>query len=71
MSITVIGNKQGLYIDPRNNNAYVDYKQATNHKEVKMFGVNNLVIHRYNDGSMKIIQAGGYNRIRGLFVDMY
>lgn len=71
MTITLIGNKDGIYIDPKNNNAMVDYKTCTNYGEVKMFGVNNLVIRREADGTMKIVQTGGYNRFRGLFVDLY
>lgn len=71
MNITLIGNKKDVYIDPRNNNALIDYKKAINVNDVKMFGVNNLVIRRYDNGEFKIIQAGGYNRLRGLFVDLY
>ena len=71
MSITLIGNKEGVYIDARNNNAIVDYEKAVNINEVKMFGVNHLVIDRNEKGEMKIIQAGGYNRTRGMFVDLY
>lgn len=71
MRITLIGNKEGIYIDPRNCNAYVNYNKAINVNDVNFFGVNNLVISIGNNGEMKIIQAGGYNRIRGLFVDLY
>ena len=71
MNVTLIGNKKDVYIDPRNNNAYVDYLKAVNFKDVNMYGVNNLVIKRDDCGNLKIIQAGGYNRMRGLFVDMY
>ena len=71
MTVSLIGNKRGVYIDPRNNNAVVDYASAVNMSEVKMYGVNHLVIERFDDGAMRIVQAGGYNRMRGLFVDMY
>ena len=71
MTITLIGNKEGIYIDPTNCNAYMDYKKAVNIQEVNFSGVNNLVINREKDGSFKIIQAGGYDRERGLFVDLY
>lgn len=71
MNITILGEKEGIYIDPKNCNAFVDYTKAINYKDVKMYGVNNLVIRRYKDGTTKIIQAGGYNRLKGLFVDMY
>lgn len=71
MSITLIGNKEGVYIDPRNNNCICDYTKAENFREVNMYGVNHLVIRRRANGSMKIVQANGYNRIEGLFQRMY
>lgn len=71
MTVTLIGNKKDVYIDARNNNARVDYINALNYKDVKMFGVNHLVIRRSNSGELTIVQASGYNRFRGLFVDMY
>lgn len=71
MKITLIGNKRGVYINPVDNNAFVDYNKAVNIKDVNLFGVNNLVIRRNEDGGLKIVQAGGYNRIRGLFTDLY
>lgn len=71
MTITLLGNKNGIYIDPRNNNAILDYTKAENIKEVKMYGVNHLVIRRSDNGEMRVVQAGGYNRLRGLFTDLY
>lgn len=71
VSVTLVGNKKGVYIDPTNCNACVDYTLAVNYKDVNMFGVNNLAIERTEDGTMRIFQAGGYNRIRGLFCDLY
>ena len=71
MTVTLIGNKNGVYIDPKNNNAVLDYSQAKNFQEVKLYGVNHLVIRRDDNGAIKIVQAGGYNRIRGLFTDLY
>ena len=71
MTITLIGNKEGIYIDSTNCNAYMDYEKAVNIQEVNFSGVNNLVINREKDGSFKIIQAGGYDSERGLFVDLY
>ena len=70
MTITLLGNKDGVYIDT-SNNANVNYEDALNIHDVKLFGVNNLVIRRNDDGKMKIVQAGGYNRFRGLFTDLY
>lgn len=71
MTISLIGNKEGIYIDPTTCNAYVDYEKAVNIDEVNLSGVNNLVINREANGSIKIIQAGGYDRERGLFCDLY
>lgn len=71
MTITLIGNKNNVYINPQNNSAILDYRQAINFQAVNLYGVNHLVIRRETDGSTKIIQAGGYNRIRGLFTDLY
>ena len=70
MKIGLIGNKNGVYIDPRNNNAYVDYTKAVNFAEVDFEGVNHLVVNRNDDGELTIIQAGGYNSERGLFTDL-
>ena len=70
MKITLLGNKDGVYIDSYNN-AYVNYEEALNIQDVKLFGVSNLVIRRYDDGKMKIVQAGGYNKLRGFFTDLY
>ena len=71
MKVTVIGNKENIYINPTNNNALVDYKQAANFTSVNMLGVNHLVISRDNNGEMRIIQACGYNAKRGIFNDLY
>ena len=72
MTVTLIGDKSGVYIDPKNNNAHVDYKSATNIDKVNLFGVNHLVIKKDPASKeLKVVQAGGYNRIRGLFVDLY
>lgn len=71
MKIGLIGNKNGVYIDPRNNNACVDYTRAVNFTKVNFDGVNHLIINRKDDGELTIVQAGGYNSERGLFTDLY
>lgn len=71
LPVTLIGNQDGVYINPVNCNAYVDYTKATNYGLVNMEGVNHLVIRRSESGEMKIIHAGGWTPDRGLFVDMY
>lgn len=71
MHVTLIGNTDGVYVDPRNCNAYVDYTEAVNYKNVKMYGVNHLVIRRKADGEMKIIQANGFNMAEGMFNRLY
>ena len=73
MHITLIGNKKGIYIDETNFNVYIDCTQEVNYKDVAPFikDVNTLVIYRDEDGSTKIVQAGGYSHNRGLFVNLY
>lgn len=71
MKTCVFGNTKDFYIDPKDCSAYVDYTKAVNYKDVKLDGVNNLIIRRNDSGEMKIIQAGGYDKDRGMFVDMY
>lgn len=75
VTVSLTGNKDGVYIDSRNCNAYVDFEQAENFAEVNMQDVNHLVIVRlYKVGRgyvMRIVQASGYSLDRGLFIDMY
>ena len=75
VSVTLVGNKDGVYIDSRNCNAYVDFEQAENFAEVNMQDVNHLVIVRLYKACrgyvMRIVQASGYSLDRGLFIDMY
>lgn len=73
MHTTLIGNKKGIYIDETNCNAYIDYTQAVNYRDIKPIikDVNTLVIYRDEDGSTKIVQAGGYSPSKGLFVNLY
>ena len=75
VSVTLVGNKDGVYIDSRNCNACVDFEQSENFAEVNMQDVNHLVIVRlYKAGRgyvMRIVQASGYSLDRGLFIDMY
>ena len=69
--IKLIGNKSGIYIDPRNCHAYIDVRGAENFNEVNFIGVNNVVIYREKSGKYYIAQAGGYTAQRGMFVDVY
>ena len=75
VSVTLVGNKDGVYIDSRNCNAYVDYEEAENYSEVDMQDVNHLVIVRlykpYRGYVMRIVQASGYSLDKGLFCNMY
>ena len=75
VSVTLVGNKDGVYIDCRNCNARVDFEQAENFAEVNMQDVNSLVIVRLYKADrgyvMRIVQASGYSLDRGLFIDMY
>ena len=75
VTVSLIGNKDGVYIDSRNCNAYVDYEEAENYSEVDMQDVNHLVIVRlykpYRGYVMRIVQASGYSLDKGLFCNMY
>ena len=71
MKVTLLGNKYGIYIDTKTNNAHVNYIEATNFDDVNMDGVNHLVIRRYWNGEMRIKQANGYSVDRGLFTQDY
>lgn len=75
MKITLVGNKTGVYIDPVDNNAYIDYTKSENYADVNFAGVNNIVVTRfvkaYRGEVLRIVQAGGYTADRGLFVDCY
>lgn len=75
VSVTLVGNKDGVYIDCRNCNARVDFEQAENFAEVNMQDVNSLVIVRlykpYRGYVMRIVQASGYSLDKGLFCNMY
>lgn len=71
ITVTLVGNKEGVYIDCATNNAYVDQREAVNYNDINMRGVHHLVIDREEDGTMKIIQASGYTRERGMFCDLY
>ena len=70
MHTTLIGNKKGIYIYETNCNAHIDCTQAVNYRDIEPFikDVNTLVIYRDENGSTKIVQAGGYSYDRGLFI---
>lgn len=38
ISIALIGNKKGIYINPVNCNACIDYTKAENYRDIKMDG---------------------------------
>lgn len=71
MKVTLIGNSNGVYVDSRNCNAYVDYTVAENYKNVNMDAVNHLVVRREDDGKMHIVQANGWSPEEGVFNRMY
>ena len=68
---TITGNKDGIYIDPRNCETHIDARKATNYNTIDFTGVNGISIYRYDNGDFYIFQAGGYTPDRGLFCDMY
>ncbi|MCC2253580.1 hypothetical protein LKD70_03865 [Ruminococcus sp. CLA-AA-H200] len=69
--VTLVGNKEEVFINPINCNATIDYSKAVNFASVDFEGVNHLVVKRLDDGQLWIIQAGGWTYDRGLFIDMY
>ena len=71
MTAQVIGNRTGIYIDPRTNHAHITPERCSNCSAVNLEGVNHLVIDRDNAGNMEIVQASGYTPERGLFCDLY
>lgn len=75
MKVTLLGNKAGVYIDAKNNNAYIDYKRAENISDVDLDGVNHIVVVRLYRACrgevLRIVQANGYTPERGLFCDCY
>lgn len=70
-SATIAGNKRGIYIDPRNCEAFIDVTKAINYSGIDFEGVNGIHVYRYNDGRFFIAQAGGYTQERGMFCDLY
>lgn len=70
-SAAVTGNKDNLYINPCNCNAYIDARQATNFKAIDFKGVNHIGIHRNDDQSFYIFFVSGYTYDKGMFIDNY
>jgi len=71
ITISIVGNKHGVYIDSRNCNAYLDITRAENYDCIDFTGVNHVVVYRYDDGKFYISSTGGYTEERGLFCDLY
>ena len=71
ITVKLIGNKSGIYIDACNCNAYMNIREAENFTAIDFTGVNNVVVYRFEDGRFFIAQAGGYTEERGIFVDLY
>lgn len=73
MTASIIGNQKGIYIDCRNNLAYIereDLAQAKNYEKMDPFA-NHVVIFREDNEDMTICQASGYSYKRGMFVDVF
>ena len=65
--VTLLGNKEGVYIDPKNGNAHVDGTKAVNYTPELEENANHFVIARNRKGEMRIVQVGGYTAQEGLF----
>lgn len=70
-AMSVIGNKDGLYISPCTCYAYIDITEAENYSQLNTEGMNGGVIYRYPDGKFYVCQVGGYTEERGAYCDLY
>lgn len=68
---TITGNRDGIYINPCNNTAFIDIRNALNYKDIDFSGVNNICVHRYDNGDFYIFATGGYTPEKGLFTQQY
>ena len=71
MTVNIVGDRTGIYVNPVNCNAYIDIEQAINDDKIKLDGVNNATVYRYPDGKFFIAQIGGWTYDRGLFWETY
>lgn len=59
MIVTIVGNKDGIYIDPRNCESYIDPKDCINYDKIKGIDTyNHAVVYREKDGTMWFAQVG-------------
>lgn len=71
MFIKLVGNKEGVYINPVTAEAVLDLEKATNYDKVSLQDANNVVVYRNHQGDFWISSVGGYSIDRGLFCDLY
>lgn len=71
VSASVTGCKEGIYINPRNCEARINIKDATNADKINSEGVTHVCINRATNGTFYIFQASGYTPDKGMFIDMY
>ena len=75
MRAIIKGNTEGLYIDPRHNETYINPRIAVNYDDVDMDGVNCIVVTRFfpacRGEEYRIVMTSGYTTERGLFNDYY
>lgn len=72
MTITCIGNKKGIYINPVTLQAYgIDLSEAENFEYVDFVAVDHVIIRRNVDGTFWIVQTSGYTPMTGLFFRVY
>ena len=67
----ITGNKENIYIDPCTATAFIDMRNALNYKDIDIKGVNNICIHRYENGNFYIFAVGGYTPESGIFTHNY
>lgn len=70
-TIKLIGNKEGIYINPVNCDACIELEGAVNFEKVSLEGANNVVVYRNQQKEYWISEVGGYTEERGFFCDIY
>lgn len=69
MKVSVLGNRKGIYIDPRDCMAYLDVSEAGNYDKVRHDFIY-ATVRREDNGSFNLVQIQGYNPTEGVFIEM-
>lgn len=71
IAASVTGNKNGIYINPKNCEALINPAEATNTLIIDFKGVNKVNINRAGSGDFYIFSVSGYTYEKGLFYEEY